>query len=219
MPLLKNLPRGQKTALLAFIIGGLLTLVAQVGYRFYVDAKKLPDDLVGVVLPRPRVIPTFELVDHHGRPFVRSRFQDRWTFMFFGYTHCPDVCPVTMGLMRDLFTRLETQPEYKDRIQGVFVTIDPKRDTTKLLEEYVPFFNKAFIGVNGSVEEIERFSKGLGVGVRASPAEADGSYQIAHTSAIYLIDPRGRFHALFQSQFHDAEKMALLFSRIVSLYQ
>ncbi|MBF0146630.1 MAG: SCO family protein [Magnetococcales bacterium] len=203
---------------MAMLIGGLFTLAVQIGYQWYLDQHKLPDELVGVVLPKPRGIGAFELVDHMGKPFTMARLKGKWTFMFFGYTHCPDVCPVTMGLMADVFSRFKDRPDLLDQTQGVFVSIDPKRDTEKMLKEYVPYFNKEFIGVTGGVGEVDRFSTELGVGVRVSPPEADGSYQIAHTSAIYLINPQGKFHALFQTQFHNAEKIAKLFDMMIKLF-
>ncbi|HAT48888.1 MAG: SCO family protein [Nitrospirae bacterium] len=212
----KNLPKGPKTALIAFLVGSVITIAVQVGYELFLERHEMPTELVGIVLPKPRGVASFQLLDHNGQTFNLERLQGKWTFMFFGYTHCPDVCPTTMGLLSDVFKRLkERHPQALAQSQGIFVSIDPKRDTKAVLKDFVPYFNQEFLGITGDEEQIQKFAKGLGVGFKLSEPEKDGSYAISHTSAIYLMDPRGRFYALFQSQFHDADRIADMFPKII----
>lgn len=205
--LLGTWPTWKKALLLVLVVGGLVALVLGVSNRLLQYNREPALELVGVVLPKPRPIAPFELVDHRGQPFDVTRFKGRWTFMFFGYTHCPDICPVAMKQLGDVFAMLSAYPAIQKDSQGVFVSLDPKRDTQAVLKDYVPFFNENFIGVTGATAAINAFTKGLGVVFNVSPPDNDGSYQLSHTSAFYLINPEGHFVALFQPQYHDVEKI------------
>lgn len=206
-----------KTALMIFFVVSALAMLANMGYKAFLQKPDLPKELMGVVLPQAREIKPFELTDHQGKRFDLDRFKGKWSFMFFGYTHCPDVCPVSMGLLGAVFDKLKGYPEILANTQGIFVSVDPVRDTVAVLKEYVPYFHPDFLGVTGDETQIKDFAKGLGAAAVFSPPGSDGSYQVSHTSSFYLIDPKGIFFALFQPQFHDANAIVATYQLIHKL--
>lgn len=154
----------------------------------------------------PRPLPEFRLVDHAGRPFDRERLRGRWHFLFFGFTHCPDVCPTTLATLAAVRSRLRDLPA-SVRPGVVLVSVDPARDTPQALANYVPHFDPEFIGVTGDAETISAFTRDLGVAVMIGAPEADGGYTVDHTAALFLIDPDGNWSAVFGTP-HSADAIA-----------
>ncbi|MBF0357331.1 MAG: SCO family protein [Magnetococcales bacterium] len=189
-------------------------------WQHYFASPKIPKELRGIVLPEPISLKPFRLVDHFSKPFNMERLQGSWSFVFFGYTQCPDVCPISMGLLADTFERLSKVPGVLDNTQAVFISVDPGRDTPELLKSYVPYYNPEFLGVTGTAEQLRAFAKQmLASYVISSKVDEDGDYTVAHTSAFFLVDPKGQLFAIFQSQFHDPEKMAEYFISIRTNYE
>jgi protein SCO1/2 len=162
----------------------------------------------GTVLEPPRRISDFRLVDHRGRPFSLTSLQGKWSFLFFGYTHCPDICSTTLhtlAQMDDILRR--EQPDIHEQTQVVFVSVDPQRDSSERLATYVPYFGSGFIGVTGSSEAIERLTRELGIlHMRVERGEGKG-YLVEHSSAILLFDPQGRQRAVLTAP-HQAATLA-----------
>ena len=104
-----------------------------------------------------RPLPEFSLVDHHGKAFTNNELADRWTLLFFGYTHCADVCPTTMIVVNAMLAEVR-DANVKERLRVTFGSVDPNRDTTERLAQYVPFFNKDFVGVTGADAELAKFA-------------------------------------------------------------
>lgn len=177
-----------------------------------------PGDLVGILLPSPKEITPFALRDHHEKPFTLDQLNGKWSFLFFGYTHCPDVCPTSMGMLAEVFAILQRTPKAMQSVQGVFVTVDPERDTSKQLEAYLPFFHPDFLGVTGEQTELGAFAKQLGAFYVITPETKESAQSISHASAFFLIDPQGRFTALLQPRYHLPDKMADLFIKIRQHY-
>jgi protein SCO1/2 len=146
----------------------------------------------------PRDVGSFELIDHRGQPFTPERFTDQWTLVFFGFTHCPDICPTTLSFLADVQAQLEAT-EAADT-QVVMVTVDPARDTVPALADYVPYFNPDFVGVTGEFVDILRFAQSLNAPFRKVTDE-NGSYQVDHSANVALINPRGHFHGFFRAPF------------------
>ncbi|MBF0614580.1 MAG: SCO family protein [Magnetococcales bacterium] len=211
------------------IMGVLIsTGLGLIGLRIYSGLTGLPPDptlnmdkeLVGVMLPSPRELQPFTLTDHNMQPFTPKRLQGKWTIAFFGYTHCPDVCPVSMGLLAEAFSILEKRPKAIQGVQGVFITVDTERDTPELLKAYVPYFHPDFLGVTGTQDAIHAFAKQVGAYYALPPKSdnKDESQLISHSSVFFLFDPQGRFTALFQPQLHQPAIMAELFIKIRQHY-
>ncbi|MGH8496959.1 MAG: SCO family protein [Gammaproteobacteria bacterium] len=158
------------------------------------------------VLDTPRPLPEFELVDHHGRPFERSDLDGRWSILFFGFTNCPDVCPVTLQTLAEASDRLDDLPDAR-RPRVVFVSVDPARDDASTLARYVTWFDPRFTGVTGELARLQALTDGLGVAVRYVREPAGVEYTVDHTAAVFLVDPEARLRAIFTSP-HDASQFA-----------
>lgn len=167
------------------------------------------------VLSVPRPLPSFALTDQDGRPFDTSRLEGRWSFLFFGYTFCPDVCPITLGVFRDVRELLEESGDAHalDGVQFVFVSVDPERDTPERLAEFVPYFHPDFIGVTGAEDELERLTSALGIHHAKAEGGTERDYLVDHSTAVMLIDPERRLHAVF-SRPHDPDAIAAAFLKI-----
>jgi protein SCO1/2 len=149
--------------------------------------------------PVARELQPFALVDHNGARFDNRSLQGHWTFLFFGYTHCPDVCPTTLSVLNGVAQRLAGADTSADAtLQFAFVSVDPGRDTPEQLARYVKYFNGDFIGVTGEPAAIEQLTRQLGVLFMqvANDANPD-SYLVDHSASVFLIDPDGRYHAVF----------------------
>lgn len=150
-------------------------------------------------LDDPRPLQAFDLVDHHGRPFDLDRLRGQWTFLFFGYTHCPDVCPTTMTTLNAAARRMAELEEAPPAAQFAFVSVDPERDTPEQLGRFVPYFNKAFLGVTGTRPAIDAFTRQLGIMHMKVDTDSPDGYLVDHSASVLLIDPQARFHALFSA--------------------
>ena len=153
-----------------------------------------------IVLPRPREITAFTLTRHDAESFSLDDLKGRWTFVFFGFTNCPDVCPTTMAVMGEARRMLGDGESF----QGVLVTVDPERDDAETLRSYVTAFAPDFIGVRGSREAIAGFAGQVNATFARVPAldengqpRPDG-YQVDHTAHISIINPRGHFHGIIK---------------------
>ncbi|HEY5809118.1 MAG TPA: SCO family protein [Povalibacter sp.] len=164
------------------------------------------------LLTPPRPLPEFELIDQSGATFDSSRLKQHWSLLFFGFTHCPDVCPTTLGMLAKTGKELANLPSDR-KPQVIFISVDPKRDTPQQLASYVKFFDPSFTGVTGTQEAIDDFTRALGVPVAISPTEG-GDYTVDHSAAIFLIDPNGAMRALFSTP-HTPAVIAADYRRIV----
>lgn len=131
----------------------------------------------------------FALVDQRGTPVDQSLFVGKPSLLFFGYTHCPDVCPTTMGEMQGWFASLGDQAK---TLQGVFVTVDPARDTPEILGDYVSFVSDRILALSGPQSEIDKVVKDWGAVAEKVPQD-DGSYLMNHTASVFLVNSKGEF--------------------------
>lgn len=154
-----------------------------------------------LLLQTPRQFSGVSLIDESGEPFTEEELQGRWSILFFGFTHCPDICPMTMADMNRLVEGLSE--EERERLQIVLVTVDPERDTPEQLRQYVHYFNPEFTGVTGDPNMIYRFATELGIAY--NKVEQGDSYTMDHTSSLVLINPRGHFHGYIRPPFDPAE--------------
>jgi protein SCO1/2 len=131
----------------------------------------------------------FSLTDHNGNKRTLADFRGKVVLVFFGYTQCPDVCPTTMADMAQVKAKLGSAG---DKLQVVFISVDPERDTQALLAQYVPSFDPSFIGLYGTPDEIARTAKEFKVIYQKVPGKTPTSYSIDHSAGSYLFDPQGR---------------------------
>jgi protein SCO1/2 len=139
----------------------------------------------------------FNLVDPRGAAVSATDFLGEWLLVTFGFTHCPDTCPLSMATLAGALKLLGPEAE---RVRVALVSVDPARDTPQVMGQYVAAFNPRFVGLTGTAKQIDEAMKSFGVYAVAQPRAPDGSYSVDHSSAFYLVDPRGRFTRQFSAQ-------------------
>ena len=174
------------------------------------------EDINATVLEPPAALDEFELTAHTGTPFSLESLKGKWTFMFFGYTHCPDICPTTLSTLVKMDLLIAEQDPQSDS-QVVFVSVDPERDTVEKLSQYIPHFDPSYIGVTGNRAEINRFTRRLGILHVRAGEEGSEDYLVNHSSSILLFNPDGSLRALFSGVPHDPADLADSFLKILQL--
>jgi protein SCO1/2 len=177
----------------------------------------IPSDLKNALLPEPQPLTAFRLTDQHGKVFDLDRLKGKWTFMFFGYIRCPDICPTAMTVMKNIATVLERDPRQIES-QFVFVSMDPERDKPESLGSYVEYFKPGFIGITGDQAQLDVLGRQLNIEVRRIEGGTSANYLLSHTSSIMLIDPGARWYAAF-SPPHDRASIIERFYLGRHLYQ
>lgn len=129
------------------------------------------------------------LTGHDGKPRTLADFRGKAVVLFFGFVHCPDVCPTTLAEMAGV---MKTLGEDAARVQVLFVTVDPERDTAEVLSKYVPAFHPSFLGLYGDAEATQRAAKEFKVFYEKRAGSSPGSYSVDHSAQSYVIDPAGR---------------------------
>ena len=131
----------------------------------------------------------FRLTDQNGKTRTLADFRGKVVVMFFGYTQCPDVCPTTLTELKSVMQQLGADAK---RVQVLFVTLDPERDTPALLAQYVPAFDPSFLGLYGNADVTAKTAKEFRVFYQKQPGPTPGSYTLDHTAGSYVFDPSGR---------------------------
>jgi protein SCO1/2 len=144
------------------------------------------------------------LADHHGKARTLADFRGKAVVIFFGFTQCPDVCPTALSALAEAMRRLGPDAA---RVQVLFVTIDPERDTADLLSRYVPAFHPSFLGLRGDAEATARVAKEFKVLYQKVPGQTPDTYTMDHSAGLYLFDPQGRLR-VFESHGQGAEAIA-----------
>lgn len=208
---------------LPLVIGGIVLMILGVLTARYILGPHqrhaaLPNDLQATYLEQGKPIADINLTDDNHKPFDAARFKDKWTFMFFGYTNCPDVCPSTMLVMKGVWQSLPADARSEPSPQMVFVSVDPDRDTLDKLKKYVAFFNPDFLGVTGKAAQIDKLTNQVGV-LYGFDDDPDGKgYTVKHSAQIILIDPKGDMRAVFSPPFK-TEDMVKTFVQIRNYYK
>lgn len=153
----------------------------------------------------------FELIDHHGTRRTLADYRGKVVTIFFGYTHCPDVCPTTLTEMSEVMKLLG---EKSDRVQVLFVTVDPERDTQELLASYVPAFDPRFVGLYGDLDTTARVAKDFKVFYQKVPGSAPGIYTVDHSAGSFVFDAKGQLR-LFVKHGQGAEPLAQDLRRLI----
>jgi len=157
-------------------------------------SSKSPD--YSTVLTKPIKLDEFLLTADDDSVFSNQSLKDKWSLLFFGYTHCPDVCPLTLHQLaqanKELADKLDSTPSI------IMVSVDPDRDTSKILKKYVSSFGKNVLGVTGKNEELDKLTSQLGIFYNANKHEGD-NYSVNHSAAVILINKNAEFHAVFSA--------------------
>jgi protein SCO1/2 len=148
-----------------------------------------PAKLVGTDITGADFAKELALTDHTGKPRTMADFKGKVVVLFFGYTHCPDVCPTTMS---DLKHTIKLLGDKADEVQVLFVTVDPQRDTQEVLAKYVPYFDKRFIGLYGSLQQTAETLGNFKIYYSKVDSKTPGDYTIDHSGGLYVFDKQGK---------------------------
>jgi protein SCO1/2 len=198
-----------------FLIPAMVFIVIlAMGVGFYLSLKQSQERdkqnkvVQDVFWPNPKQLNDFSTEDHNGKKFGLDNIKGKWSFLFFGYTNCPDICPITMSVMADAYKKLSIEFE---NFQTIFITVDPERDTTNNLSSYVSYFDKNFIGLKGNVKNESSLISQIGIAYYYN--KNDKNYLVDHPASIFLIDPEMRLLAKL-SPPHKSQKIINQFKEI-----
>src|ERR1700694_6144498 len=159
-------------------------------------AMLLPDQVV-TLFPDPKPLAAFALTDHKNRVFDLASLKGKWSFLFFGFTHCPDICPTTLAVLARTRDNIAKSMVGAENIQFVFISVDPNRDTAGKLRQYVEYFDTTFLGVTGDNAQIGKLAGQLGAAYQVAITPGMENYPVYHSAAVFLVDPLARYHAVF----------------------
>lgn len=212
------------TLILAAGILGLAALLAglYVGTLNNDTQDGAPALTTGTLFPADfRTLAEFELNDQTGQTFTRERLAGTWSLIFFGYTYCPDVCPVTLTTFRSIKAALADRLQPDTPVSFILVSVDPERDSPNRLKEYLEFFDPEFIGLTDTStgqNQLNSLTRSLGAYYGKHEHEANEAYLVDHSAGIYLINPQARVHALFSAP-HRPNEIARDLLTIIESYK
>ena len=169
------------------------------------------ESIPGLLWPSPPTIGPFALNRLEHEEFTVNDLRGHWSFLFFGFTNCPDICPTTLQQLSETIEALAGDDV--DPPQVVFVSVDPGRDTAEHVDQYVRYFNGDFIGLSGNDEQIRSFTTMLGIVAVKGKADDSGAYQVDHSASVLVVDPQARLVGVLSSP-HNADSMATRYKQI-----
>lgn len=217
-------------------IYGIIALISisagAVGFHLIKQTKQFPPPEYALHYKQARPISAFTLTDELGQPFSNEQLRDKWSLVFFGYTSCPDVCPTTLQNLNFIYEDLTT---IASNSQVLLVSVDPKRDSTEKLEQYIGYFNPNFKALRAEHDVLFPFSRNLGLMYAITSKETskgevdvpagDENYWVDHSASLVLINPAGKITAIFRPEqvvgevpSIDNEKLLSDYQKIVALY-
>jgi protein SCO1/2 len=192
------------TALVALVLG--LTVNKVLNGKGQGDPVALLDAGI-VLLPQSREIPQVPLIDSEGKPFALEQLDGKWSLLFFGYTFCPDICPTTLAQLRELKSKLPV--EVQQKLQMVFVSIDPQRDTPEHIKQYLGFYKAGFIGLTGELPAIQTLANA--VSIPFIPADtSQENYTVDHSGNLVLVGPEGRQRGFIRAPLNNQKLLEQL---------
>ena len=214
----------RKTALIAFLVFDVLVVIALIAL-FQLRGERTREAAlreIGVTIyPQARTLSEFRLIDQQGEFFTKVDLQGSWNLVFFGFTHCPDICPLTMAELSQFYAGLDFNQDVKPRV--FLVTVDPEQDNPESMAAYLANYNEEFIGLSGDPGQIAQLAAQLYVGYGAAvksevaatthehggpQAEVDvaqGDYLIEHSAHIAVINPQGDYYAVMRAPHRDQD--------------
>ena len=176
--------------------------------KVYLSNEQLKD--MGLYLIDPaRNLGSFNLIDSNGKEFLPNDFEGKWNVLFFGFTFCPDICPITMRMLSRIEKEIDSQE--LDKIRIFLVTVDPDRDSPDQLKVYLENFNENFIGLTGGLDQIYNFATRVNAPFSPISNSKDPHYTVDHTGSIILINPEGNYAGFFRAPHNqDDIKKAIL---------
>ena len=176
--------------------------------KVHLSSEQLKDMGLYLIEP-PRNLGSFNLMDSTGKEFLPQDFEGKWNMLFFGFTFCPDICPITMSMLSRIEKGLDN--EDLDKIRIFLVTVDPDRDSPDQLKVYLENFSENFIGLTGGLDQIYNFATRVNAPFSPISNSKDPHYTVDHTGSIILINPEGNYAGFFRAPHNqDDIKKAIL---------
>jgi len=185
--------------ILGFVLWGYLKPYLEQGGM--ATKQSLPREIASAYIPQGRPLAGIRLTDHNKQPFTEQQFKGKWSFLFFGFTNCPDVCPTTLLVMKAVWARLPESARQAPEPQMLFVSVDPDRDTPELLKSYTTYYHPEFLGVTAEHKFLDILTTQVGAlyGYEDGESNSDNDYTVNHSAQVVLIDPQGNFRAVFST--------------------
>jgi protein SCO1/2 len=176
-------PKSKKTILLTtIIISFIIILTSTFFFAEYLSRQNAPKKI-------SQIINNINLIDHTGKKFVSQTLKNQPSLIFFGFTHCPEVCPTTLSQLSEITDKLKTKIITTNII---FITLDPKRDTQEHLKDYISNFNENVIGITGNIINIKKLADNWGVFYETISSSKD-DYTLNHTATVFMLDKKGNY--------------------------
>ena len=166
-----------------------------------------------IAFPERKPLAEFILVDDEKGVFDLKSLESRWSFIFFGFMYCPDICPTTLYDLSQVKQEIVAQGISESDIQFVFISVDPARDKAAQIQRYAQYFDPAFLGATGSIGQLTNLTRQLGAPFRAEPETSTNVYEVTHSSAVYLVDPLGQYAGIISPPLV-ASEVAAQFSEL-----
>ncbi len=214
-----SMRRRQAIGVLVLLLASILSAVWVI--NVFLDANKktdIPLPLLSTLRPEAKPLSEFSLTDQHGKEFTLDRLRGKWTFIFFGYTACPDICPTTLMEMTKVANTLAAEKLQKNDIHFIFVSVDPNRDDVEGMKKYITYFNSDFIGLTGGQPQLDNLMQQLNILAVREKSTTPDNYTMGHSSSIKLIDPQAEWLASF-SPPHDGNEIAEKFILVQDYYK
>ena len=190
----------------AACLGFMALILALFLSRFYTPRELTLDEyktLGAYFIDPPRQLAEFRLIDDSNEVFLPEQFKGKWNILFFGFTYCPDICPLTMKQMSDV---KESLGEYSDNLRVLLVSVDPDRDKPENLRQYLDNFDKNFKGLTGEIDQIYKFSTQVNAPFFPVVNSPEQNYTVDHSGSLVLISPEAKYAGFFRAP-HDTNKI------------
>ena len=206
--------QGRTIRILLFAIAAFTLGIAFYSSQYIFNGSANLDSLQKAVslLEQPRELPTFKMTNQNGLEFSNKDLKNTWSFIFFGFTNCPDICPITLSVMDQVSGQLDKNIS----AQNIFISVDPERDKPEKIKEYVAHFNNKMVGLTGNEKQINTLTQNLGAIYSIQNSDTE-NYMVDHSAHIFVIAPNGKLAALFSTP-HDVKTITDDFKIISQAY-
>ena len=205
-----------------YVLVAVIAVVLGLTFNKYLNKPQMTKEQLSqtgtVVFETPRAVVFNGLKDHNGNEFNPESFKDSWTLVYFGYTFCPDICPITLSQLNKLDAKLkEKNPELAKKMRYLMVSVDPRRDTVEKLNNYVPHFNPDFVGLTGDIKSIYDLTVQMNIPFTPVTEPEDEFYLVDHGANLAVINPKGDYHGFIRPPL-EPEKLANIVKAIDDLF-